>query len=69
MSKNYDVIAIFSIYGQFRAMWKPDSGGISVKPIFSFRVTFYFTKTENRTKGGGSNFTNPPPPPHLKTNP
>ena len=52
MSKNYDVIAIFSIYGQFRAMWKQDSGGISVKPIFSFTVTFYFTKTENRTKGG-----------------
>ena len=68
MSKNYDVIAIFSIYGQFRAMWKPDSGGISVKPIFSFRVTFYFTKTENRTKGRGV-ILQPPPLPHLKTNP
>ena len=26
MSKNCDVIAIFSVYGQFGAIWKPDSG-------------------------------------------
>ena len=26
MSKNCDIIAIFSIYGQFGAIWKPDSG-------------------------------------------
>ena len=25
MSKNCDVTVIFSIYGQFRAVWKPDS--------------------------------------------
>ena len=74
MSKNYEVIAIFPIYGQFRAIWKPDSGGISVKPIFSFAVTFYLTKTENRTKGG-SNFTTSSPqnkpvksPPRLGLN-
>ena len=28
MSANCDVIVIFSIYGQFRAIWKPDSGCI-----------------------------------------
>ena len=26
MSENYSVIAIFPIYGQFGAIWKPDSG-------------------------------------------
>ena len=26
MLKNCDVVAIFSIYGQFGAIWKPDSG-------------------------------------------
>ena len=26
MSRNYDIIAIFPIYGQFGAIWKPDSG-------------------------------------------
>ena len=31
MSKNCDVIAIFSIYGQFGAIWKPDSGRIVCK--------------------------------------
>ena len=28
MSGSCDVIAIFSIYGQFGAIWKPDSGRI-----------------------------------------
>ena len=27
MSENFDVIVIFSIYGQFGAFWKPDSVG------------------------------------------
>ena len=31
MSKNCDVIAIFSIKGQFGAIWKPDSGRIVCK--------------------------------------
>ena len=31
MSKNCDVIATFSIYGQFGAIWKPDSGHIVCK--------------------------------------
>ena len=26
MSKNWDIIVIFQIYGQFGTMWKPDSG-------------------------------------------
>ena len=26
MSKNYDIIVIFSIFCQFGAIWKPDSG-------------------------------------------
>ena len=26
MSENCDIIAIFQIYGQFRAIWKPDTG-------------------------------------------
>ena len=28
MSENYDFIDIFPIYGQFGAIWKPDSGCI-----------------------------------------
>ena len=31
MSKNGDIIAIFPIYGQFGATWKPDSGRIVCK--------------------------------------
>ena len=31
MSKNFDVIVIFSIYGQFGAIRKPDSGRIVCK--------------------------------------
>ena len=31
MSKNCDAIATFSIYGQFGAIWKPDSGHIVCK--------------------------------------
>ena len=35
MSKNYDVIAIFPIYGQFGTIWKPDSGRIVCKTYIS----------------------------------
>ena len=35
MSKNCDVIAIFPIYGQFGAIWKPDSRRI-VRKIYVF---------------------------------
>ena len=31
MSENCDVIAIFQIYGQFGAIWKPDFGYIVCK--------------------------------------
>ena len=31
MPENCDVIAIFQIYGQFGAIWKPDSGEIVCK--------------------------------------
>ena len=50
MSANCDVIIVFPIYGQFGAIRKPDSGRMSVKLTFSLIVTFYLTKTENRTK-------------------
>ena len=52
MSTSCDVIVILLIYNQFGAIWKPDSGSIAcnVKLTFSLIVTFYLTKTENRTK-------------------
>ena len=52
MSENYDVIVIFSVYGQFGAIRNPDSGGrvCNAKLMFSLIVIFYLTKTENRTK-------------------
>ena len=34
MSEIYDVIVIFPIYGQFGAIWKPDSGRIVYKTYF-----------------------------------
>ena len=37
MSENYDVINIFSIYGQFGAIWKPDSGHIVCKTYTSIK--------------------------------
>ena len=46
MSRNYDVIVIFPIYGPFEAIEKP----WSVELTFSSKVTFYPTKTENRTQ-------------------
>ena len=48
MSKNYDVIAIFTIYDRFRAIPKPDS-----RPV----VTIYLTKTENKTKKSLTQFS------------
>ena len=51
MSANCDVIVLCPSYSQFRAIWKPDSGRIVyIKLTFSLIVTFYLTKTENRTK-------------------
>ena len=50
MSTNCDITVIFSIYGQFGATgsWIPDA--LSIKLTFSLTLTFYLTKTENRTK-------------------
>ena len=31
MSENCDIIVIFLVYGQFGAIWKPDSGRIACK--------------------------------------
>ena len=52
MSKNCDVIVIFRIFGQFGAVWRPDSRhrAESAEVMFSVTVTFCLTKTENRTK-------------------
>ena len=44
-----EVIVIFPFYGQFEKIREPDSGHI-VCETFSLIVTFYLTKTENRTK-------------------
>ena len=54
MSQNCDVI-IFSIYGQFRAIRKPDSGRIVYNTYIAINfiviyIVIYFTKTENRTR-------------------
>ena len=35
MSENCDVIVIFSIYGQFGAIWKPDYGYLMCKTYIS----------------------------------
>ena len=48
MSKNYEVIVIFPIYGQFGAIRIPNAQ--SVKLAFSLIVTFYLTEAESRSK-------------------
>ena len=49
-SANCDVIIFFPIYGPVGAIWKPDREGIVCKAYIFIKVTFYLTKTENRTK-------------------
>ena len=44
MSENYNVIAIFPIYGKFGAMPKPDSGRIVRKTYIFIRSNFLFYK-------------------------
>ena len=57
MSKNWDFIVIFPIYGQFGAIWKPGFLMRSLyKLAFSLIVTFYLTKTENRDKNSHYHF-------------
>ena len=49
LSRNYDVIVIFLIYGLFGAIRNPDAAGM-VYDFYIFLITaFYFTKSENRT--------------------
>ena len=43
LSENCDVIVIFLIYGQLGAIWKPDSGLIVSKTIFSLKAIFYLS--------------------------
>ena len=50
VSSNYDVIAFFPIYGLFAAIMEPYSKLMAYKLTFSLTITFYLTKTENRTK-------------------
>ena len=47
ISENCDVIAISSIYGEFGAIWKPDSRRMVCKTYIFINSTFYLTKTEN----------------------
>ena len=49
-SENCDVITIFPIYDQFEQSGSRIPDVESVKLIFSSIVTFYLTKTKNRTK-------------------
>ena len=49
MSEICDVIAIFRIYGQFGAIWKPYTRRMTCKTYISTN-TFYLKKTEKRTK-------------------
>ena len=48
MSANCEVIDIFSIYGKFGAIQKPDFGCIAYKTYFFIKSNLL--KTENRTK-------------------
>ena len=51
MSANCDVIVIFPIYDQFRAIQKTDSGCIVCERFsFSLKLNFYLTTTERSTK-------------------
>ena len=50
MSANWDIIVIFLIYGQFGATGSWILDAQSVNFTFSLIVTFYLTKTENRTE-------------------
>ena len=45
-----DVIFTFLIYGQFGEIQMTDSGPQSVKFTYFLTVTFYLTKTANKTK-------------------
>ena len=48
MSKNGDIIAIFSIFSQFGAIWKPDSSGLVCKTYISINSNLLFYKNCKR---------------------
>ena len=50
MSENCVVIAIFPIYGQFGAIWKPYSGRIACKTYVLININLLSYKTKNGTK-------------------
>ena len=50
MSGNFDVIVIFSVYGQFGAIWKPNSGRIVCKIYIFNNSNLLSYKNQNRTK-------------------
>ena len=50
MSVNCDVIVIFPIYGQFGAIWKPDSRYIVCKTYILIKSNLLLIKSENKTK-------------------
>ena len=52
ISKNCDVIAIFSIYDQFRAIRKPDSGRMVCKIYIFINNNLLSYKRENGTENG-----------------
>ena len=56
-SENFDVIAIFSIYGQFRAIWKLDSGRIVCKTYIFINSNLLLTKAKNGTKKSLTQFS------------
>ena len=50
-SANYDIIVIFPIFGQYRAIQKPDSGHTVCKTYILINSNLKnITKTANRTK-------------------
>ena len=56
MLANFDVIVIFPVYGQFGAIWKPDSGGMVCKTyllikrnLLSYKKLSYYLKKLSNT--------------------
>ena len=49
MLTNRDITVIFTTYGQFTAILKPDSGRIVYKTYISLIVTLHFLKSTNRS--------------------
>ena len=48
ISANYEVTVIFPIYGQFGAIWKPDSGCIVCKTFIFINSNFSLYKNSKQ---------------------